>query len=122
MFLINFSGNYENDLLPGKFILEQRACYVSYGGHEYKLDSCEILLNDSFGWTTSSNGDILQNAVIGGRTDSGENLFIGRVNNDGFITPGKIHPSHQTLYYALDGFEHRRNTYEVLVSGSQGDY
>lgn len=95
---------------------------MSYGGHEYKLDSCELLMNDNFGWTSSSIGDILQNAIIGGETASHENLYIGRVNNDGFLIPGKIHPSHKTMYYSLDGFEHRRNAYEILVTGSQGEF
>lgn len=95
---------------------------MPYGGNEVKLDSCEILINDNYGWTASSIGDILPNAVVGGETANYENLFIGRVNHEGFVTPGKIHPSHKAMYVASDNHEHRHEKYEILVSGSQSEF
>lgn len=121
MFSEYFSGEHENDLMPGKFVLEQRAVYVPYGGKEVKLESCEILLNDNYGWTASSIGDIHGKAVIGGSTSSGEDLFIGRVSHDGLMMPGKIHPSHKTMYVPSGAGEHGYKSYEILVTSSEGD-
>lgn len=94
---------------------------MPYGGKEVKVECCDILLNDNFRWTTSSNGNIHGNAVIGGETSSGEELFIGRVTHDGVAAPGKIHPSHKTMYVPSAGGEHGYNSYEILVTSSPGN-
>lgn len=121
MFSAYFRGQHKNDLIPGNFVLEKRSCYVPYGGKEVSLTCFEILLNENFDWTASSNGNIHENAVIGGVTSSGEDLFIGRVIRDGHLMPGKIHPSHKTMYVPSAGGEHLYNSYEILVTSTPGD-
>lgn len=58
---------------------------------------------------------MLPNAVPGGRTSSGETLYIGRAWHGGALTPGKIHPSHGNLYLPFAGGEVAVGTYEILI-------
>ncbi len=51
-------------------------------------------------WVASSDGTVLDNAVVGGKDPAGETYYIGRVNVDGRIIVGKIHPSHHVCYIA----------------------
>lgn len=55
------------------------------------------------------------NAVPGGKTSSGEILYIGRTYINGSLTPGKIQPSHKSLYIAFGGAELRFYSFEILV-------
>lgn len=54
-------------------------------------------------------------AVVGGKTATGETLYVGRAKHGGLTIPGKVHPSHRCLYYPCDWKEHSKTTYEVLV-------
>lgn len=51
-------------------------------------------------WVASSDGTVVENAVVGGQDPDGETYYIGRVNVDGRIIVGKIHPSHHVCYIA----------------------
>ncbi|XP_058123044.1 uncharacterized protein LOC131264795 [Anopheles coustani] len=73
-----------------------------------------------FTWVGSGNGQVPSGAVVGGRTPSGENLYIGRVYHGDALLPGKIHPSHKRLYVSSGGKEHYYNNYEVLVEVRRG--
>lgn len=55
-------------------------------------------------------------AIQGGRTQTGERLYIGRILHNGTITIGKVHPSLKCLYIPYEGKEHKYTEYEVLVS------
>lgn len=57
----------------------------------------------------------MSNAVVGGETSSGEQLYIGRAWYRGCLTPGKIHPSHKTLYISHHGKEIAISIYQILV-------
>lgn len=59
---------------------------------------------------------IPQNAVPGGETKDGEPLFIGRVNHESSLTPGKVHPSHGCLYISYAGEEISYKEFEVLTN------
>lgn len=63
----------------------------------------------------------MPNAVPGGRTNSGETLYIGRAWHAGALTPGKIHPSHGNLYIPYNGGEVAIGTYEVLIENWSKD-
>lgn len=66
-------------------------------------------------WQPASNGQIPSGAVPGGKTASGETLYIGRVRYEGSIVLGKIHPSHGAVYVPYGGLEVKFTDYEQLV-------
>lgn len=72
-------------------------------------------------WVEASDGNVPCDAVIGGM-DSGESIYIGRVQHEADLLPGKIVPSHRVCYvpYASCEFPHR--TYQVLVSLDQTQF
>ena len=63
------------------------------------MHNFEVLCNGNVQWQDSQNGHVPPNAVAGGRTESGETLYIGRSRHQGSLTVGKIHPSHGCLYF-----------------------
>lgn len=106
---------HEGDHLPAKIVPSHRVAYVPHGGQEHAKHQYEVLCNGSVSWIPSAHGHIPPNAVAGGRTSSGEPLYIGRANYNGSLTPGKIQPSHNTLYIPFGGSEVGIREYEVLV-------
>lgn len=88
---------------------------VAYNGQEIPVHNYEILCNGNVHWIPSSHGQAHPNAVQGGRTSSGEILYVGRAHHQGSVTPGKIHPSHRTLYIPYGGVEIAVSSYEILV-------
>lgn len=126
-------AHHEGELLPAKVIPSKNVAYskleivtsrtffnfyyflVSWGGQEIPKYHYDILCNGNVHWIPSQHGASHPNAVLGGHTSSGESLFIGRAHHQGSITPGKIHPSHQTLYLPFGGDEVAISNYEILV-------
>ena len=90
------------------------------GMKEHEKSEYEVLVADvsaSYEWISSKNGEVSRNAIPGGKTATGETLFIGRVNHEGMQICGKIHPSHKGLYVPYGGKEfHYPMGYEILVS------
>lgn len=96
----------------------------------------------SLSWIDSEGGAVPSNAVVGGQTNDGETLYIGRVLHNGTVTVGKIHPSHGCCYFPygkspsffdfyflilnflcnhnLGGEEMSANLYEVLIKNAFG--
>ncbi|CAH0723571.1 unnamed protein product, partial [Brenthis ino] len=108
-------AHHEGDILPAKVIPTKNACYIAYGGEEVLKDQFEVLVPAMFSWQFSTGGEVPPGAVEAGVTADGEKLYFGRVNHDGCVTPGKIHPSHGTCYYPFDGEERSSAEYECLV-------
>lgn len=106
---------HEGDQLPAKVLPSHGVAYVSYGGQEHAKNQYEVLCNGNVSWVPSAHGHIPPNAVIGGKTSNMELLYIGRANYEGSLTPGKIQPSHSTLYIPFGGTEIGVREYEVLV-------
>ncbi|KAK4881686.1 hypothetical protein RN001_005005 [Aquatica leii] len=106
---------HEGDWIPAKVIPERHTAYVAYGGGEHSKDTFQILCEQRFDWVPTSSGHIPSGAVEGGRTQSGEPLYIGRVWHDGAHTVGKIHPSHGCCYIPYDSQEMSFCDYEILV-------
>ncbi|XP_055606537.1 uncharacterized protein LOC129754466 [Uranotaenia lowii] len=106
---------HEGDQLPAKVIPSKQIAYVSFNGQEIPKHSFEVLCNGNVTWVPSGFGTVPPNAVFGGRTSSGETLYIGRTHYMGSLTPGKVHPSHQTLYIPYGGSEVSVKNYEVLI-------
>lgn len=106
---------HEKDLLVAKYVPGRNQAYVSYSGQEIEKSEIEVLCGEYYKWIPASNGNVPDSAVRGGQTSSGEPLYIGRAKWEGSLIPGKIHPSHQSLYVAYGGKEHKVTNYEVLA-------
>jgi len=108
-------AHHNGDQLPAKVIPSKKVAYVSWNGSEIAKYSYEILCGGNVQWVHSGQGHVLPNAVPGGRTVSGETLYVGRAWHMGALTVGKIHPSHGNLYLPYGGAEVAMNTYEILI-------
>lgn len=106
---------HEEEQIPGKFIPGKQAMYISWNGQEIIKQHFEVCLVPNARWVPGGNGFIPPGAFPGGYTASGEILYIGRASYQGSLTPGKVHPSHGTLYISFDGNENSFKDYEVLV-------
>lgn len=106
---------HEGDLLPAKVLPSKQVAYIAYGGQEIATHNYEVLCHGHVEWVSSGHGDVPPNAVHGGHTSSGEPLFIGRANFAGSLTPGKVHPSHGSLYIPFGGREEIVKEYEILI-------
>ncbi|XP_022901806.1 natterin-3-like [Onthophagus taurus] len=106
---------HAGDWIPAKVIPQKRVAYISYGGNEIAVHNFQVLCEQRFQWARERNGRVPHNAVIGGRTATGENLYIGRAHHAGAHTVGKIHPSHGCLYIPFNGKEVAIKDYEVLT-------
>ena len=106
---------HEGDWIPAKVIPGRHTAYVAHGGGEHVKDSFQILCEQRFDWVQTSGGNIPPGAVEGGRTDTGEPLYVGRVWHDGAHTVGKVHPSHGCCYIPYDSQEMSFSDYEILI-------
>ncbi|XP_018572194.1 natterin-3 [Anoplophora glabripennis] len=106
---------HEGDWIPAKIIPQKHAAYVSYGGLEHLKTRYQVLCQQRFDWVPSHDGLIPPGAVEGGRTRSGEILYVGRAYHKGAPTIGKVHPSHRTCYIPFDGKEIPYRQYEIMV-------
>jgi Protein of unknown function (DUF3421) len=106
---------HEGEQVIVKVIPSKQIGYISFNGQEVPKYQFEVLCNGNVTWVQSGSGHILPNAVPGGRTMSGETLYIGRAPYAGSLTVGKIHPSHRNLYIAYAGTEIPLQSYEILI-------
>ncbi|XP_052750095.1 uncharacterized protein LOC128200510 [Galleria mellonella] len=109
---------HAEDLIPGKLAVAHGAAYVPWGGLENAVQCIEVLCArpEDVQWLECSCGTVPPNAIEGGRTSSGEVLYIGRASQQGSLTPGKVQPSHQSMYMSFDGKEIPHHVYEVLCT------
>ncbi|KAF7282144.1 hypothetical protein GWI33_003111 [Rhynchophorus ferrugineus] len=105
----------QGDWIPAKIIPGRKCAYAAYAGKEVPKSTYQVLCEERFEWVSSSDGQVPLDAVVGGKTSSGENLYIGRAPYSGSITVGKVHPSHRTCYISYGGKEISMKKYEVLV-------
>ena len=108
-------AHHESDHLVAKVIPDKQIAYVSYDGREIPKHNFEVLCHGNVQWVHSSNGQVIRNAVAGGRTEYGEILYIGRGRHAGALTVGKIQQSHGCLYISFDGSEVALRSYEILI-------
>ncbi|CAK1544117.1 unnamed protein product [Leptosia nina] len=106
------------DLLPGKLAVKHHAAYVPYNGKENPVQNFEVCCApaDKIRWVEGRDGVVPPNAIAAGNTASGEPLYIGRAREQGSLTPGKVHPSHKTLYISFGGHEIGHKVYEILCT------
>jgi hypothetical protein len=113
---------HDGDQLPAKVIPSKQIAYVCHNGLEIPKHQYEALTGIGFTWIASSNGHVPPNAVLGGQTNTGEPLHIGRTHHQGSLTPGKIHRTHGCLYFPYGGSENSSLHYEVLCSGGRSQW
>jgi len=88
----------DGQLTPGKLRADAWICDVSYGGTEHPETTFEGLIstNGAYGWVQSSNGQIVQNAVVAAYRSSAP-LYVARAlvdQKDGVISSGKVQIEH----------------------------
>ncbi|XP_022116328.2 uncharacterized protein LOC110994130 [Pieris rapae] len=107
---------HNGDLIPGKLSVRHKSASVMYNGKEIPVQNIEVLCSkpDSLRWVPSSNGIVPPAAIPGGKTVSGEVLYVGRARHQLSITPGKVHPSHNCCYISFGGSEVSHKMYDVL--------
>ncbi|CAH0697239.1 unnamed protein product [Spodoptera exigua] len=107
---------HNGDLMPGKLSVRHNAASVVYAGKEISVQNIEVLCArpEDLRWIPASNGNVPPGAIPGGRTSSGETLYVGRARYQLSVTPGKIHPSHNSCYIAFAGQEVAHKMYDVL--------
>lgn len=108
-------ATHEGAILPCKVLPSKRAAYVSTNGVEFLKHNYEILVGRDVKWKKEKNGKVPRDAFVGGRTPTGEVLYIGRGSHNGSITIGKVHPGHGCLYIPYGGSEVALKEYEVLT-------
>ncbi|XP_076351216.1 natterin-4-like [Tachypleus tridentatus] len=112
-------AHHQGEVVPGKVVPSHGCCYVPWGGVEHSHKEYQVLVNRNgsiLEWHYTSNGLTPTGAIQGGRSNTGEPIFIGRVDHNGTKTVGKVHPSHGVLYISYDGKEISHSNYEVLVA------
>ncbi|PSN45252.1 hypothetical protein C0J52_06996 [Blattella germanica] len=107
---------HAGDLLPAKVVPNKGCAYVCWDCSEHEKFQYEVLCHGNLDWEKASNGFVPLSAIKVGITETGECLYAGRVEHDGTVTPGKIHPSHGVCYIPYNGAELSFKNYEVLVS------
>jgi len=90
---------------------------LAWGGGERFKPSYEVLVApaERVNWIPSQDGLIVEKAVVGGKSETGETLYIGRFIREGHLIIGKIHPSHHCCYIGVNGKEIASTRYEILV-------
>ncbi|CAG0889772.1 unnamed protein product [Darwinula stevensoni] len=72
-------------------------------------------------WVTAGRGKFPVGAMEGGKTSSGEILYIGRTRHESNVLPCKLHPSKSACYVPYGGKEIAKDTYKVLVNITKGN-
>ncbi|KAK4300729.1 hypothetical protein Pmani_027083 [Petrolisthes manimaculis] len=111
------TAHHQGGLIPGIFYSHSNACHVSWGGVAHVKHEYYLLSNNGgaeLDWVTSSGGQVPIGAVQGGKSETGEALYVGRVRIGAAYVCGKVHPSHRQCYVANCGAEKGYSSYEVL--------
>ena len=107
---------YQNGIHPCKFV-DNRGCYVSYGGKEYQVDKFEYYVGN-VKWVKCKNHEIPLGAILAGQEADGKMLYVGRAEYDGCLILGKV-GKHlpQGICIPYYGKEIDLPEYEILVEG-----
>ncbi|XP_045455441.1 uncharacterized protein LOC123665139 [Melitaea cinxia] len=109
-------GWHRGNLMPGSLSLRKNKAYVTHDGNEVSIGNIEVLCAkpDYLKWLPAANGNVPPGAVVGGKTTTGEPLYVGRAIHQLSVIPGKIHPAHGTCYVGFGGTEVACSHYDVL--------
>ncbi|KAF4519928.1 hypothetical protein B566_EDAN012570, partial [Ephemera danica] len=114
--LVVARAEHDGELLPGKFVVEFKQCYVTWDGKEHNKDKYEVLCNLNVDWVSVKGGETLPyNALPAGHTKDGEILYVGRAKYEHTKQLGKVQPSHGKCYIPYGGKELDFRHFEVMV-------
>ena len=108
-------AQHEGAVIPGKIVSSHGVCYIPWGGAEHGHPDYEVLTGSNLQWVPAQDGEVPPTAVIGGTTEDGETLYIGRAQHEGTNTVGKVQPSHKVCYISYAGQELGYPEYEILI-------
>jgi len=98
-------AHHQGDLLPAKINPNHISAYVCWGGLEHAKNDYEVLCNENVMWESFKYNCIPSNAIEIGYTVQGDKLYMGRIQHDGALTPGKIHIRNRALFLPYAGKE-----------------
>lgn len=105
-------GRFEvsRDILPGTLDVKSGTVSVCYCGKAYEnRDKFEILCDGKIKWVEAKDGEVKKQSVEGGTASGYETLYIGKAVYKDKIVVGKVHPSHDCLYFPWNEGEYRFN-------------
>ncbi|XP_058835418.1 uncharacterized protein LOC131692407 [Topomyia yanbarensis] len=105
---------FEGNQLPAKVIPRKNICHTGHRGKEHVMSSYEALCNARVSWLPF-RGIIPPKAIICGRTQWGEAVYVGRGPYKGSLTPGKILENEKVLRIPFDWNEVAIRDAEILV-------
>lgn len=108
-------AHHHGDQIPCKVMPSKQIAYVPYNGSEIPIHNFDILTGTVAKWKKEKNGKIPKGAFPAGKTQSGEVLYVARVDHNRSTTVGKLHPSHGCTYIPYGGKEMPFKEYEVLA-------
>merc|ERR1712127_187545 len=85
------------------------------GSHKSKTEDMRLTFQKCEG------GKCPRRAVPAHHHGHDNELFVGRAMHEGSLVPGKINPSHSSLYISYGGQEVAKKQYEVLVQDGKSD-
>ncbi|CAN7997444.1 unnamed protein product, partial [Ixodes hexagonus] len=107
-------------IIPGKVLTSARVCFVSLDQMEFSSNIYDVLTkapSAQYVWVRMGGCVMPRNAIVGGRTPSGEPMYVGRHVHKGEMTPGKVIASHRCIYIPYLGKEIRYRDFELLIQG-----
>lgn len=108
-------ATHEGATLPGKFVPSHGVAFVPWGGLEHAKPEYQVLVGGPNNWVPTSGSNVPPGAFVGGQSEDGESLYVGRVRHEGSITTGKIQQSHGVCYISFGGQELGFPDYEILM-------
>jgi hypothetical protein len=100
---------------PGKVRPGLGGALIPFDGREVLVADYEVLMEVGL-WVSGSGGQIPDGAIVCGREENGDPLFVARANFKGGIHPGKIRFAFGAAFIGFGGKENQVNDYQVLVS------
>ncbi|XP_026319825.1 uncharacterized protein LOC113230218 isoform X2 [Hyposmocoma kahamanoa] len=108
-----------HSLTPGKFVSSQGTAYIPWGGNEHPKSEFEVLCGYNCTWVQTCGDRVPVGAFAGGFSEvHHETLYIGRVEHNGHLIPGKVAPSHKVCYISFVGKEIAKNSFEILIDSN----
>lgn len=108
-----------NNIVPVRINMTMFRAFCVHLGNVYMTPCYEMMRIDPHHvvWRQSRGGKFVANAVMGGRTDQGEKLYVGRTLPDrtGYWLMGKIVPRQGAMLVMVGDEEQRHSVYEILV-------
>lgn len=122
-------ARFPDETIVGKVNYGHNGLYCALNGEERHFEHFEILVKTPvrfvfqnpnnkvvLPWVFTSNGEIPQDAVVGGWGENGDVYYVGRWRDSNFLVPGSAVSSTGELRYPLHGRANRVTQYEILVN------